>query len=1146
MTSANEERDPFEEVAESFLERYRAGERPSVAEYVDRYPQLAEQIRNLLPALLAVENAAPKLVETRPAAPAVPERLGEYRILREIGRGGMGVVYLAVQEALGRAVALKVLPFPRLLEPTLEERFRREAQAAARLHHHHIVQVFGVGEQDGLHYYAMQYIHGQGLDRVLQQVGALRADQTTVSTTEAAPSEFVRSVAQSLITGSVAAPHPPPSEDTTSPSKSPQVGAASDPRTLGGASSNVYYRSVARIGVQAAEALAYAHRLGILHRDIKPSNLLLDAQGDVWITDFGLAKIQGGSELTRTGDVVGTLHYMAPERFDGVSDPRGDVYGLGMTLYELLALRPAFADTNPGRVLLRLGMEEPPPLRQWDPKVPRDLETIVLKAIAREPERRYQTASDLADDLARFLAGRPIQARRVSRTERVLRWCLRNPVLAGLSAAVAVLLVVLGAGFVVTSLLRQERDKAFANQQRAERAEREVEFLWYLLQARSMRRSGGSGQRFQCLDRIGRALQLDPSEESRHQLRIEAIGALALPDLHLAKLWPGFPPGSVAVDFDDRLDLYARTDQEGNCSICQVADEQQIVLLPGWGKPTTPRLSRNGRFVAVLGTDGRLQVWKLVGSRSEIVLEESADPVTGVEFRADDRWVALGHQDGAISVFELATGQRLHRLKPSRIRRECRVALHPREPLVAVYSYFEPGVQLRDLRTGAVLAEVTSGTGFIQVAWSPDGQTLAAGGGDTGGIFLYDRQLKLERELLTRSGGMKVAFNHAGDRLASVGWGGVVQLWDVLTGKLLFTYPGAISVFLLRFSQDDQRLAGAISGKQLGIWKVGAGRDFRTLARDGVPADVHYFSAAVSPKQPELLAVGMTDGLGFWNLDTGERLHLERRQGDVRQVLFEPSGTLLTLEYRSGVHRWVIPADFARRKDRRLEPPQQLTAFPSGGYAMSQSRDGGVLAVSVRHVGGHENRAGIWIHRADQPEPMLRLADKTGAAHVAVSRDGRRVAAGVHFADTLEIWDTRSGQLVRKLDQGGGRAYCQFSLNGQWLATGLDGNRVWAVDGEPWREGARLQRGDAVDPVFSPDSKIIAHDTNTGTVRLVEVASGREVAQLPDPRLDRAIPLFTPDGTRLITLTNGTVPGIHVWDLRSIRQELATLGLDWK
>jgi WD40 repeat protein len=169
-----------------------------------------------------------------------------------------------------------------------------------------------------------------------------------------------------------------------------------------------------------------------------------------------------------------------------------------------------------------------------------------------------------------------------------------------------------------------------------------------------------------------------------------------------------------------------------------------------------------------------------------------------------------------------------------------------------------------------------------------------------------------------------------------------------------------------------------------------------------------------------------------------------------------------------------------------------------------------------------------------------------GAAHVAVSPDGRWVATAVHLGDTLKIWDARTGKLVRQLMQGGGRGFCEFSPDGKWLATGLDGNRLWAVAQEPWTEGPRLFPGDPVAPVFSTDGKLIAHDTNAGTVRLVDADSGGEILQLPDPHLNKAIPLFSPDGTRLVTLTYGNIPGIHVWDLRSIRKELATLGVAGK
>jgi serine/threonine protein kinase/WD40 repeat protein len=1145
MNRATEERDPFDEVAESFLERYRAGERPSVTEYARRYPELAEQIRDLLPALVALEKAGPKAEEPRPPTPPMPERLGGYRILRKLGHGGMGVVYEAEQEALGRHVALKVLPFARLLEPTFRERFQREAQAAARLHHSNIVPVFGVGEQDGLHFYAMQFIQGQGLDQVLREVKDMRADQTAKIASDQPWSDLTGGLAREMISGRFGATEVRAQEGSSLTGSTSKVGASGNLQALSGRFKTDYYRSVARVGVQAAEALAYAHQHGILHRDIKPSNLLLDADGTVWITDFGLAKVEGSTDLTRPGDVLGTLRYLAPERLKGVSDRRGDVYGLGMTLYEMLALRPAFEDSDRGRLMMRMSHQEPPPIRQSDPKVPRDLETIVLKAIALEPARRYQTAADLAEDLHRFLTDRPIRARRTSVTERIRRWCRRNPVVAGLSVVVAALLAVLGIAWSVTALLRQERDRALASQERAERAERNVEIFSQLWRATALRRSGAGGQRFKSLEKVGLAMRLNPSPELRHQLRNEAIGALALPDLYLGKKWPGFPLGTAAVDFDDRLEIYARTDQQGNCSIRRVDDDRQIARLPGWGQQTRPVLTRDGRFVAVLSDAGRCRVWKLDLSQPKELFKEPVDHVFGLDFRADSRWLALGQRTGDVSVFDLETGQPLYRLKSTKIRRQGGVALHPTEPVIAVYSYFDKCVQLRDLRTGDVQAEDDGAQGFVHGEWSPDGRTLALGGGNEERIFLYDRELNLLRALVTKTAGVHVAFNHAGDRLVSVGWGGNVQLWDLVTGRRLFTLPGSIGTPALRFSPDDQRLAATVTGEQLGIWKVADGRDFRTLTRHAMPDDVHYYSAAVGGKHGELLAVGMSDGVGFWNLDTGAEIHFEPRRGGVNQVIFERSGTLLTLEEVTGVYRWVIPADFARRGGPRLDPPEKLP-FPIAGHEMAVSRDGGVLALAVRRLVDLEKWAGTWVLHADQPGRPIRWDAGTGSAHIAVDPDGRWIATALHFDDTITIRDARTGRVLRQLKQGGGAGTCQISPHGKWLATGLDGNRLWAVDVEPWKEGPRLQLVGRLYSVFSPDDKLVAHDTNVGTVRLAEAASGREIFQLPDPRLNNAIPLFTPDGTRLITLTNGTVPGVHVWDLRSIRKQLAPLGLSWE
>ncbi len=314
-----------------------------------------------------------------------------FRIIREVGRGGMGVVYEAEEERLSRHVALKVLPASSLMEPKQVQRFEREARAAARLHHTNIVPVFGSGHQEGHHYYFMQYIDGRGFNAVLDELRRLRQGPSSASMTE-------------------------------------ELSTITDRDRLA-------YRSLARIGLQVALALEHAHDQGVLHRDIKPSNLLLDTKGNVWVTDFGLAKTLEAEDLTSTGDVLGTIRYMAPERFAGRCDARSDLYSLGLTLYELVALRPAYEAQDRYELIERMRRDDPTSLRKLDPRFPRDLETIIHKLIAREPARRYATAAALAADLSRFLEDRPVQARPASPPKRALRWCRRNPWVASFLAA---------------------------------------------------------------------------------------------------------------------------------------------------------------------------------------------------------------------------------------------------------------------------------------------------------------------------------------------------------------------------------------------------------------------------------------------------------------------------------------------------------------------------------------------------------------------------------------------------------------------------------------------------------------------------------------------------------------------------------------
>jgi eukaryotic-like serine/threonine-protein kinase len=368
--------------------------------------------------------------ETEPAAGQRPmPTIAGFRIIREIGRGGMGVIYEAVELALGRRAALKVL-LSQHESVTGVERFHREARAAAKLHHTHIVPVFGVGEDLGRLYYVMQLIESESLDQVFNRLSRTAADALRIAAI--------------------------PSTDGCNP---------------------VNFRSIARIGRQVAEALAYAHKQGVIHRDIKPANLLLDALGNVWVTDFGLAKaFEGEDGLTQTGDFVGTVRFMAPERFDGRSELRSDVYALGATLYELLTLRTLFAESNRTKLIERILHDQPVRPRQIDRRIPRNLETIIQKATAKEPEARYVSAAALAEDLRRFLGDEPVLAQPIGLVARLTRWCRRQPRLAtAIGLAAASLMLATGLSFALAwsqyraaSRLRTEQALTLVEKTRAE------------------------------------------------------------------------------------------------------------------------------------------------------------------------------------------------------------------------------------------------------------------------------------------------------------------------------------------------------------------------------------------------------------------------------------------------------------------------------------------------------------------------------------------------------------------------------------------------------------------------------------------------------------------------------------------------------
>jgi serine/threonine protein kinase len=411
------------ELIAEITDRFQAGEIVDVEEYAARCPERAEELRRLVPALAVMGELKSSLAAESHRSTAedgeLTGTLGDFRIVREVGRGGMGVVYQAEQISLGRRVALKVLPLAATLDGRHLARFHNEARAAACLHHEHIVPVYSVGCERGVHFYAMQFIDGQTLAAL---IGQLR-QQAGLASPPRAAAVVVEPARPDVLT----TPHVPGwSGPAASADTRPLAGLSTEGRGRG----KDFYRTVARLGVQAAEALEHAHERGIVHRDVKPGNLLLDERGSVWVTDFGLAHLQHGeASLTMTGDLVGTLRYMSPEQALAkrvVVDHRTDVYSLGVTLYELLTLRPAFAGQDRQELLRQVAFEDPTGPRRLNKSIPGELETIVLKAMEKNPADRYATAQEMADDLRRFLEDQPIRARRPSWVQVARKWARRH------------------------------------------------------------------------------------------------------------------------------------------------------------------------------------------------------------------------------------------------------------------------------------------------------------------------------------------------------------------------------------------------------------------------------------------------------------------------------------------------------------------------------------------------------------------------------------------------------------------------------------------------------------------------------------------------------------------------------------------------
>ena len=828
---------------------------------------------------------------------------------------------------------------------------------------------------------------------------------------------------------------------------------------------------------------------------------------------------------------------------------------MGLTLYELLALRPAYDEHDRQRLIQVVTQEQPSRLRKLNPAVPRDLATVIHKAIAREPDHRYATAAGLGEDLQRFIDDKPIRARHIRPLERLARWGRRNPTLAGLTAAVLLLLVaVAGVASLAAWRLNGQRDATRDQLRLTQQAEAEANHRLYrslVEQARGNRLSRRIGQRFETLETVRKAAalarQLGLPEERFLELRNEAIAALALPDLRVAKEWPH---GHVlAVRFDGSCERYACAGGDGTVQVWRVGGEQPMFHLTGMGPGDLgPVLSADGRYLSVW-EPGRslLHVWRLAGVEPSLLFSEPASGAVSIS--RDNQWLALQEPDGALAVYDLATNTKVRRIPD--VPRAVHVVWHPNGDRLALAG--DGFAQVRDPQTGEILwHKKLANLGWRYVEWHPNGTTLAVMDLDTIALWDVKHDKQVGRLDGSTAGGSMFAFNPAGSLLASNGWDGILRLYDPLTGRQLFRAHAPH--YWVQFSADGRFLAATLDKHKLRIWEVAAGSEYRTIISSHLPGKRGYGYVAASPNG-YWLAAAVAGGIVLWDLPSGRELAF-RQDSPFNFVAFEKGATAarvdgvqeaaLLSKQSNGLFRLPIRVE-QEGHTVQVGPAEKLSIPGAAEFCFDQSRDGRVLAAAQGW--------GALVWRADQPEALIKLEGQKDVRHVGVSLDGRWVAtARWAYPGGIKIWQLKSSasgltyEFVKDLPDIVGLRRPVFSPDGKHLlaAAGPDVRPVRRFEVDSWAEMPFLEPVVGQNPTFSPDGKLIALETGAGAAQLIDAETGREYARLEDPDQHRTHHFaFTPDGATAACATDDGYC-IHLWNLRMIREELARLKLDWQ
>ena len=952
--------------------REEQGEAPQLDEYLGRFPEYAEPLKRqfaLHQALLShsskrgdqektslappPERRTGQLAETvagnagpateQDIAPLEQVGLGRYEIIAELGRGGMGVVYKARQKQLNRLVALKMILAGAHAGADELSRFRREAEAFAQLQHPNLVQIYEVDEQEGRPFFSLEFLEGGSLDQRIH-----------------------------------GRPQPP-------------MQAAQMVETL-------------------ARAVHAVHQHGIIHRDLKPANVLLTADGTPKIGDFGLAKKLGQGGQTLSGDIVGTPSYMAPEQAAGKLEeigPQTDVYALGTILYEMLTGRPPFLAQTSLDTVNQVIAQEPVPPRRLQPKVPRDLETICLKCLHKDPQHRFASALELAQDLHRFQEGEPIQARPTGLARRLVKWARRNPARATLmGVSLAAILALFLIGVIYNARLQLALDDA---QTKGDESYRRL----LRLHVSNGSRLADESDWFSALVWYTQALSLekDPAEEEMHRIR---VGTFFRHCPKIARLFY-YPAGVQCVSFSPDGRYLILTGRDGGAWLCDTTSGKRVGPVLNEESVVSAIACANVRKCLATAADkGKVRIWDMATGKALSPVLEHKGPVSRLGFSSDGRFLLAAGGDRQASLWDATSGKRLFA-----------ASLKPADVKTAPFAH---NGEITDAR------------------FSPDGCWIVTASHDhTARLWQTADGRPLTEPLLHPAAVTQVSFSPDGRVLATVCADWKVRLWDAAKGKELVApveHRGTVNQ--ASFSPDSKWLVTASTDSTARIWSVATGKPRGFALRHSSEVNRAGFSHDGS----RVVTAGDDNTARLWDAVTGELLPpLLRHHGTVECASFSPDGKWLVTASKDQVVRlWVVAPE------RLLPVAQKPVPAPAEGEVQTWRQNMALVADEVRKL-RFQGRNAVQVYDAKTGEPIgPLLKHNSDILCVAFSPDGLKVLSASDD-NTARVWDPTTGELAAPpLSHQASVNWADFSPDGRKIVTASTDQtaRVWDVaTGDP-------------------------------------------------------------------------------------------------